>query len=84
MTARDFCYWLQGYFEVLHAGKFPPEAAAALKGLSGEQADVIRRHLALVFAHDIDPKAGGAGAQEKLNAIHGAVFKTPGDAIARC
>jgi hypothetical protein len=60
MTARDFCYWLQGFIEISHD---PPPLTAA-------QVDIIRRHLALVFAHDIDPKAGGPEMQAKLNAIH--------------
>jgi len=60
MTAREFCYWLQGYFEL------GPDAAT----MSAEQRELIRRHLALVFQHDIDPSAGGPEAQAKLNAIH--------------
>jgi hypothetical protein len=38
MTEREFCYWLQGLFEV---GK--PET------LNAEQTDMIRQHLGLVF-----------------------------------
>jgi hypothetical protein len=30
----------------------------------------VRRHLALVFKHEIDPSAGGAAHQAELNAIH--------------
>lgn len=46
MTSREFCYWLQGFFE-LDDGP-PAELTAA-------QADIIKRHLNLVFKHDIDP-----------------------------
>ena len=60
MTAREFCYWLQGKFEL----------DTFAQPLTSEQVDIIRRHLALVFAHDIDPKAGGPEVQQKLNAIH--------------
>lgn len=62
MTSRDFCYWLQGFFEVAHADGQP---------VTADQARIIQKHLALVFAHEIDPSAGDAKAQEKLNAIHG-------------
>jgi hypothetical protein len=60
MTSRDFAYWLQGYFELR-----PSDGP-----LTGEQADLIRRHLALVFAHEIDPSAGDAAHQAKLNEVH--------------
>lgn len=42
MQARDFCFWLQGFFE-LTAGK---------DELTAEQGNMIRTHLALVFQHD--------------------------------
>jgi hypothetical protein len=41
MQTRDFCFWLQGLFEVAK-----PET------LSKEQVDLIRVHLDLVFQHD--------------------------------
>lgn len=66
MTSRDFCFWLQGYFE-LNAGPEPPGGAP----LSGEQASLIRRHLALVFKHEIDPSMGDAKHQAELDAVHG-------------
>lgn len=31
---------------------------------------VVRKHLDLVFAHEIDPSMGDAKHQEKLNKIH--------------
>lgn len=60
MTARDFCYWLQGYFEI--RGENWDE-------MSPERVNIIKKHLAVVFAHDIDPKAGGPAEQAKLNAL---------------
>jgi hypothetical protein len=60
MTSRDFCYWLQGYFEI-RGGNC---------GLTAAQCETIERHLALVFKHEIDPAAGDAKAQAALNAIH--------------
>lgn len=42
MNSRDFCFWLQGLFELGN-----PEA------LDRSQVDAIKAHLALVFKHDI-------------------------------
>jgi hypothetical protein len=56
---RDFCYWLQGYFEI--AGTGP---------MTEEQVKVVQNHLNLVFVHEIDPAMGDAKHQEKLNAVH--------------
>lgn len=38
MTPDQFCYWLQGYFEISGSTK-----------LNKEQVDVIKEHLSLVF-----------------------------------
>jgi len=46
MKVDSFAYWLQGLFE-LH-----PEIVKT--GLSPAQTAIVRDHLALVFAHDID------------------------------
>lgn len=62
MKATEFCYWLQGYFE-LHGD-------IGAEGLSKRQVDLIRNHLALVFVHDIDPKAGPPEYRKILNDIH--------------
>lgn len=59
MTSRDFCYWLQGFFEV-----------SATKALTPEQGDVVQKHLALVFKHEIDPSMGGPEKQKALDSIH--------------
>lgn len=61
MRSRDFCYWLQGYFEL---------AADSDGYISKEAAALIKKHLALVFAHEIDPSAGSQATQDTLNAIH--------------
>lgn len=60
MTSRDFCYWLQGFFEL----------SDPHLGLTQEQADLIEKHLALVFKHEIDPSHGEPTHQAELNAIH--------------
>lgn len=73
MQARDFCYWLQGHFEL------NPTAE-----LNAEQVETIKRHLNMVFIHDIDPSFP-FHQQDKLNAAHEGTgvkpavpFPTPG------
>lgn len=64
MTSRDFCFWLQGYFEI------GAQSGVQAPALTGEQMATVRRHLALVFKYEIDPGFGDKAEQEKLNAIH--------------
>lgn len=59
MKATDFCYWLQGLFELSN----PQE-------LNERQTTLIKRHLHLVFKHDIDPQAGPPEYQHILQGIH--------------
>jgi hypothetical protein len=49
VTARDFCFWLQGFYEL---GK--PIA------LNQEQTEMVKRHLDLVFKHEIAPASNSA------------------------
>jgi hypothetical protein len=75
MTSRDFCYWLQGYLEMTET-----------KGLMEHQVECLQKHLALVFAHEIDPSMGPKPHQDNLNKIHS---KPPfpsggGDLLLRC
>lgn len=44
MNTIDFCFWLQGYFEI-----------SGNTEISKEQAQIIKDHLNLVFKHEIDP-----------------------------
>lgn len=60
MTSRDFCYWLQGYFEI-QVGRNTLDVA---------QTKCIQKHLALVFKHEIDPSYGDDKHQQELNKIH--------------
>lgn len=73
MQSRDFCYWLQGFFEVAN----PRE-------LSEKQADQIKKHLALVFKHEIDPSMGDEKHQEKLSEIHSGTSKKLDGTLYRC
>lgn len=58
MTSREFCYWLQGYFELSVA-----ESNCVMPG----QLDSIKRHLHMVFKHEIDPSYPNSG---ELTYIH--------------
>jgi pentose-5-phosphate-3-epimerase len=71
MTSRDFCYWLQGYFELTN----PTE-------LNFNQIETLRKHLDMVFIHEIDPTFGGQKEQDKLNNIHNG--NTPRPPQFRC
>lgn len=64
MTSRDFCFWLQGFFEINRANDSDSTA------ISTEQVELIKKHLALVFKHEIDPSMGDKAWQDGLNKIH--------------
>lgn len=74
MTSRDFCYWLQGHIEIGHDQMHQ-------LGLNHEQTEIIKRHLALVFKHEIDPSQGSQEHQAELQAIHNGNLD---DKIFRC
>lgn len=58
MKAVEFCYWLQGLFEIGNP-----------KDLNAEQTEIIKRHLNMVFYHEID-KLYPKEEQEILNELH--------------
>lgn len=60
MTSRDFCYWLQGFLEI-----------GDPVTLTADQVDMVKRHLAMAFKHEIDPSFGGPEKQGPLNHLHG-------------
>jgi hypothetical protein len=68
MTSRDFCFWLQGYFEVAEG------AERCGRDMTIAQVETIKRHLALVFKHEIDPSmsepAPKTAHEEHLDAAH--------------
>jgi len=80
MTAREFAYWLQGFFELTGGATITPA-----------QAIVIRNHLNMVFVHEIDPSYP-KDQQTLLNEAHnpqtsspicsGAIGRT--DVLLRC
>jgi hypothetical protein len=59
MKSRDFCYWLQGFFELTKDVQ-----------LDAEQNTKIRNHLAMVFKHEIDPSNGTPEHNRELSALH--------------
>lgn len=63
MTSRDFCYWLQGFFELTCAD-------AHVDDISPKRMAVIRNHLNMVFKHEIDPSHGDAAHQQVLSEAH--------------
>lgn len=58
MTSREFCYWLQGMFEL-----------NAPSSLNERQTKMIKNHLDMVFIHEIDPSYP---EEDKLNTAHNA------------
>lgn len=71
MTSVQFCFWLQGFFE-LRKENFPQLTGNAMPAgsLTSEQANCIERHLSLVFKHEIDPSQGPLEHQAQLQNIH--------------
>ena len=65
MTSRDFCFWLQGFFELGNE-----------KYLDELQTNMVKKHLSMVFIHEIDPSM----PNPKLDAAHA----NPTAAIMRC
>jgi hypothetical protein len=86
MTSRDFCYWLQGFYELSTAN-------APTSALTPEQSSMVKRHLALVFKHEIDPSIdnGKPELAQAMQAIHDGKLSPPkigghgpGDTLYRC
>lgn len=71
MTSRDFCYWLQGYFEIALAD------GQHTVFLTPAQINTLKSHLAMVFRHEIDPSMGDQEHQTELNEIHEGGSVTP-------
>lgn len=70
MKSVEFCYWLQGLFEL---GK--PVS------LSEEQTGLVKKHLDMVFIHEIDPSYPNKPA---LDQAHGAAATDLSKVILRC
>ncbi len=73
MTSREFAYWLQGFFEITDTNV-----------VTEKQVELIKKHLNLVFFHEIDPSyTSDKTKQEEMNNIHNSGFK-PNSQIMRC
>ena len=60
MKSTEFCYWLQGFFELSESNQ-----------LTSRQVEIIQNHLKLVFRHEIDPSyTSDPKEQEILQNIH--------------
>lgn len=61
MNSVDFCFWLQGYFELVDPSF-----------IDRETTDKIKDHLNLVFVHEIDPmrEEESKVSKEKLDKTH--------------
>lgn len=70
MTSRDFCFWLQGFLELNAAAD--DGSADQRPRLDVKQVECVKRHLALVFTHEIDPSMGPAKHQATLDTLHNA------------
>lgn len=79
MTSRDLCYWLQGFFELSKAG-----GGKVGSDLAVDKLDMIEKHLALVFRHEIDPSMGDSKHQQELNDIHATGIVDKSNWTARC
>lgn len=64
MKSVEFCYWLQGFFEISTAS-----SSIELQGLTKDQTEMIKEHLQLVFVHEIDPSYPKE-QQDELNQVH--------------
>lgn len=72
MTSRDFAFWLQGLFELDNPTT-----------INEKQTELIKKHLSLVFKHEIDPSMGNQAHQDALNEIHNPP-SWPSDGLMRC
>lgn len=73
MNSVDFCFWLQGYFEVAN----PQE-------INTKELDIIKNHLNLVFVHEIDPmrEEETSTPANELNQVHNGGYTN--DTLYRC
>jgi hypothetical protein len=59
MQARDFVFWLQGFFEINE-----PQT------INKQQVEIIKNHLNLVFKHEIDPSLNEGKTKEEVKELH--------------
>lgn len=59
MKPDQFCYWLQGFFELSDEDT-----------INEVQIDAIKRHLNLVFVHSLDPESESETSATKWDLQH--------------
>jgi len=61
MNPVDFCFWLQGHFEM-----------SGNNSMTNDQVRIMKEHLDLVFVHSIDPARNSetTATEEALNQAH--------------
>lgn len=88
MTSRDFCFWLQGFFELQGTNQ----------AITPEQVQIIKNHLKLVFIHEIDPSYSndlivqhifqnvhdGKPPLTGIQGVVGPINNNPADVVVRC
>lgn len=75
MNTVDFCFWLQGFFEI-----------SGNTEINAKQAEIIKNHLNLVFKHEIDPlrESETTTLTSVLNYAHSPGVTLPNDQLIRC
>ncbi len=61
MTSVQFIFWLQGFFEISECDETTPQE------ISAEQVACIKKHLKLVFKHEIDPSYPDKDVLDKIH-----------------
>lgn len=72
MKAVEFCYWLQGLFEL-----------GQPVSLTAEQTAAVKAHLNMVFVHEIDPSYPKK-QQQALNTAHNQGIADINNVVLRC
>tara|TARA_R110002020_G_scaffold441478_2_gene652256 strand:+ start:1706 stop:1930 length:225 start_codon:yes stop_codon:yes gene_type:complete len=74
MNSIDFCYWLQGFFEL-----------SGTETLTDDQLEIIKNHLNLAFVHQINPlKENGKSLKEKQEFMEEHLSPSANDTVFRC
>ncbi len=73
MTSREFCYWLQGFFEL----EGPAE-------IDYDTLQIIKSHLAMVFKHEIDPSYPNGQLLQEIHGGTGNSHPFKDDVLLRC
>lgn len=73
MKSTEFCYWLKGLFDL-----------ADPKELDEHQTDLVKRHLSMVFYHEIDPSYPPEQQKPLLDIHEGMPISDPFTVLVKC